>query len=206
MVNVLDDIEQPPILVHAQPLEMNDEQFFRFCAANKDLRMERNRHGDILIMTPEGITSGVGNASLTWSLMDWSLRDGTGTVFGSSAGFTLPNRAVRSPDLAWVRNERLAALSDKDWERFAPICPDFVLELRSPSDSLAVLQDKMEEYLANGARLGWLLDPKTQRVFVYQPGEPPQELTDPEGLSGEPVLPGFVLNVRSIWNAMKRPR
>ena len=121
----------------------------------------------------------------------WAKRDGTGRTFDSSGGFRLPNGAVRSPDASWIANARLATLTAGQRERFIPLCPDFVVELRSPSDSLSALHDKIGEYMENGARLGWLIDPPGRQVFVYRPGSPPERLEAPPGLSADSVLPGF---------------
>ena len=125
--------------------------------------------------------------------------DGTGLAFDSSAGFTLPNGAIRSPDASWVRRERWNALTPDQQEKFAPLCPDFVVELRSRTDRLSDLHDKLQEYIDNGARLGWLIDPIDKRVYVYRPGQPVESLDDPATLSGDPVLTGFVLPVRELW-------
>jgi len=185
---------------------MDEEQFFQFCQLNRDLQIERTAEGDILIMTPEGGSSGVGSSRLTTVFGVWAERDGTGQVFGSSTGFTLPNGAVRSPDIAWVRNERIEALTVKQWERFLPLCPDFVLELRSPSDSMRRLRQKMEEYRDNGAQLGWLLDPAGKRVEVYRPGVGVEIVENPTALSGEPLLKDFVLKIPQVWAAMERKK
>src|SRR5688572_6247464 len=136
----------------------DDEQLFEFCQANRDYRIERNAEGDILIMSPEAASSGSGNIRLGRFFDEWAEKDGSGRVFGSSAGFILPNGAMRSPDVSWVSKKRLKTIAQKDWNRFLPLCPEFVLELRSPSDRLRTLQEKMQEYMANGAQLGWLLD------------------------------------------------
>ena len=136
----------------------------------------------------------------------WAESDGTGQVFGSSTGFTLPNGATRSPDVAWVRNDRLDALTEEEWQKFLPLCPDFVLELRSPSDAMGALQKKMEEYRENGAQLGWLLDPVSKRVHVYRPGAAVEVLDNPASVAGEPVLRGFVLDVLQIWAVMERKK
>jgi len=135
---------------------------------------------------------------------NWTDRDGHGQVFGSSTGFILPNSAMRSPDVAWVRNERLDTLTDEQWQKFLPLCPDFVLELRSPSDSLRAVQRKMEDYCQNGAQLGWLPDPVSKSVHIYRPDSEPKILQNPATLSGEPLLPGFVLDLQKIWAAMER--
>lgn len=132
------------------------------------------------------------------------MRDWTGKIFDSSAGFKLPNKATRSPDVSWVKNERLKKLREKDWQRFLPLCPDFVAELRSRTDRMEVLKAKMEEYIKCGARLGWLLDSIHHEVYIYRPGEEVEKLIDPDEISGEKVLKGFVLNVREVWAAMER--
>ena len=208
MAQVLEDTETPPFefVVHpTRATTMDDDEFFDFCQANGELRIERTAEGDISIMAPEGGSSGRGNAKLARILDTWAEQDGTGQVFGSSAGFTLPNKAMRAPDVAWVRNERLKAITDEQWQKFLPLCPDFVLELRSPSDSMRTLRAKMEEYIANGAQLGWLIDPDRRQVHIYRPGHTPEILNDPQQVSGEPVLPGFVLDVPMFWQAMRLP-
>ncbi|PWU11195.1 MAG: hypothetical protein C5B50_23780 [Verrucomicrobia bacterium] len=194
-----------PVVLHTRPaIELDDEQFYRFCVANGDLQIERTAEGDIIIMAPEGGSSGLGSSKLIAVFDYWAERDGTGRVFGSSAGFILPNGAMRAPDVAWVRNERLSVLTEEQWQKFLPLCPDFVLELRSPTDSLRRLQEKMEEYRQNGAQLGWLLDPKTKRLHVYAPGAEVQIVDLPGRVSGDPILKGFVLDVPKIWAAMER--
>jgi len=199
--------ERDTLVVHTRPvLELDEEQFFRFCQLNDDLQIERTAEGDIIIMAPEGGGSGRASSKLVALFEAWSERDGTGQVFGSSTGFRLPNGAIRSPDLAWVRHDRLDPLSDDEWHRFLPLCPNFVLELRSPSDSLSKLQQKMEEYRQAGAELGWLLNPVDQQVLVYRPGAPVQVLERPGSISGEPVLRHFELEVPLIWAAMQRPK
>src|SRR5262249_46606376 len=129
----------------------------------------------------------------------WAETDDTGLTFGSSTGFTLPNGAIRSPDASWVRRERWDALTKEQRTRFAPICPDFVVELRSPTDRLSDLHDKMQEYIDNGARLGWLIDLIDKRAYIYRPGQPVESLDDPATLNGDPVLPGFILSVRELY-------
>jgi Uma2 family endonuclease len=198
---------QEPLIVHTRPaIDMDDEQFFHFCRLNGDLQIERTAEGDIIIMAPEAGSSGRGSSKLTALFHQWSERDGTGQVFGSSTGFNLPNGATRSPDVAWVRNARLDALTDEQWQKFLPLCPDFVLELRSPSDSMGALHKKMEEYRENGAQLGWLLDPASKQVHIYRPGTAVEIVNDPTTLSGEPLLRGFVLDVPQIWAVMERKR
>ena len=200
-------VERERLVVHTRPvIDMDDEQFFQFCQLNRDLQIERTTEGDIIIMAPEGGSSGLGSSELTLAFGNWARRDGTGQVFGSSTGFMLPNGAMRSPDVAWVRNERLDALTEEEWQKFLPLCPDFVVELRSPSDRLGTLQKKMEEYRENGAQLGWLLDPVTKRVHVYRAGATIEVLENPSSVAGEPVLRGFVLDVLQIWAVMERKK
>jgi Uma2 family endonuclease len=205
MATVLGHFEQEPLLVHTSPgLEMDDHDFFRFCQANRDLRIERNAKGDLIIMPPTTGGTGQGNAELTADFVIWSRRDKSGVVFDSSSGFFLPNGAMRSPDVAWVRQERLDALEDDPSDEFVPLCPDFVLELRSPSDSIRVLKAKMLEYMCNGAHLGWLLDPMEKQIHIYRPGKEPKILSDPKTVAGDPVLKGFVLKLEPIWAATRR--
>ena len=191
---------EPFVTIHLRPaLEMTDEQFFLLCQINRDLRIERTAEGDLVVMPPTGWTTGSRNAEIARQFGNWAKADGSGVATDSSTGFKLPNRADRSPDAAWVRRERLAALTTEQKEKFLPLCPDFVIELRSPTDKLAVVQAKMEEYIANGAQLGWLLDPETRRVHVYRQGAEPDVLENPESVSGDPLLKGFTLDLREIW-------
>ncbi len=190
----------PPLIVHLQPVvEMSDDQLYEFAQINRDLRIERNARGELIIMPPTGGETGERNAEITMQLRLWAKSDGTGATFDSSTGFRLPNGAVRSPDASWVRLSRLAALSNEEKKKFIPLCPDFVIELRSATDSLSVLQEKMQEYLDNESQLGLLLDPEQRRVYVYRPGLPVEEMEGPETISAEPVLSGFVLDLREIW-------
>lgn len=191
-----------PFTVHFEPsrLMMSDEEFYEFCQLNPDLRIERTSEGDLVVMAPTGGKSGIQNARLVARLMVWAEQDGTGQVFDSSTEFILPNRAGRAPDLSWVRNERWNALTEKEQERFPPLCPDFVVELRSQTDRLSELTAKMEEYIANGAQLGWLIDPLERSVHIYKPSAEPQLLAAPQEVSGDPVLKGFVLELDSIWD------
>ncbi len=189
----------PPLIVHLRPvLELTDEQLYEFSQINRDLRIERNARGELIIMPPTGGETGERNAEITMQLRLWAKRDGTGATFDSSTGFRLPNGAVRSPDASWVRHSRLETLSAEDKKKFLPLCPDFVVELRSATDSLTVLQEKMQEYLENGAQLGWLIDPEQRRVYVYRQQSAVEEINDPETLSGNPTLSGFVLDLREI--------
>ncbi len=205
MATVLSHFEQEPLLVHTSPgWEMDDHDLFSFCRANRNLRIERNAKGNLIIMPPVTGGSSRGNTKLTAAFENWATRDGNGVVFDSSAGFVLPNGAMRSPNVAWVRQERLNALDEDPADEFVPLCPDFVLELRSPSDSLRALKSKMQEYIYNGARLGWLLDPMEKQVHVYRTGKEPRILNDPKSVAGGPVLKGFVLDLEPIWLATRR--
>jgi Uma2 family endonuclease len=189
-----------PLVIRTRPaLDVSEEQFYEFCRLNADLRIERTAEGEWLIMPPTGGDTGDRNSEINMQLRLWAKRDGTGRVYDSSTGFRLPNGAMRSPDAAWLHKDRLAPLSPEDWQRFMPICPNFVLELWSPSDRLPDVQAKMTEYLANGARLGWLLYPPERCVFVYRTDAPVERLDQPETVSGDPVLPGFILDLREIW-------
>ena len=178
---------------------MSLEQFYEFCLANRDLRIERTASGDVIIMPPAFSDTGNRNIKIAQQLANWAEQDGTGETFDSSAGFTLPNGATRSPDASWIKLERWHGLTEEQKSSFAPICPDFVIELRSSSDTLNGLQDKMKEYIANGASLGWLIDRKNRKVYIYRPNQEPGILNNPETVSGDPVLPGFVLRMAKIW-------
>lgn len=201
MTTVLETVETAPWVVKmpASVVDMDDDQFFYFCQVNDELRIERTAEGDLLIMAPEGSESGQNDAEIAVQLGNWAKRNGTGVLFGSSAGFTLPNRAVRSPDASWVLKSRLKRFSREERRKFLSLCPDFVIELKSPTDRLADLKNKMVEYAENGARLGWLIDPDACQVFVYRPGKEVEVLNHPESVSGDPELPGFVLDLKGIW-------
>jgi Uma2 family endonuclease len=182
------------------PLPMTDEELFEFCQLNAEWRIERTATGELIVMPPAGGETGIRNSQLNRLLGNWAEEDGTGLVFDSSTGFTLTNGAKRSPDAAWLLRARWEALAPEQRRTFPPLCPDFVVELRSPSDPLETLKAKMAEYLANGAKLGWLLDPEEREVYVYRPGSDLVCLKDPDSISGEPVLPGFVLDLAKIWS------
>jgi len=201
MTEVLEHIEQAPLVVHPIPSHrMDDDEFFEFCQLNGDLRIERSAEGDLILMAPTGGSSGSKNAALTAQFWIWAKRDGSGSVFDSATGFILPNSAVRAPDVSWVLNKRLDQLTDEQWDKFLPLCPNFVLELRSKTDPLPIQQAKMSEYIANGARLGWLIDPIRKQAHLYRPGRPVEILPSPGELSGEDVLPGFTLDLTEIWS------
>jgi Uma2 family endonuclease len=179
-------------------IELTDEQFFQLCQNNRDLRFERNASGDLIIMPPTGSETGNRNIDLSYQLQGWSRQNNLGLAFDSSTGFQLPNGANRSPDAAWVKKERWEALTQDEKEKFAPLGPDFVVELRSKTDSLEKLQAKMQEYIDNGAKLGWLLDRQNSRVEIYRPNQAVEIISSPSSLSGEDILPGFVLYLENI--------
>ncbi len=202
MSTTLDISVSDPVVVHFEPskLRMNDEEFFEFCQLNPELRIERTSEGDIIVMSPTGGKTGRRNAKLIVAFGRWAEKDGSGQFFDSSTEFILPNRAGRAPDLSWVRNERWNSLTSKEQEQFPPLCPDFVVELRSPTDRLKILMTKMEEYIANGAQLGWLIDPLERKVYIYRPGVAAEVLDDPKEVSGGPLLKGVVLDLQSLWD------
>ena len=177
----------------------SDEQLYEFCRLNSDLDIERTAHGDLLIMAPASFRSSHLNLRIVLQLGRWAERDGTGVATESSGGFILPNSAMRAPDAAWTRRDRLTTVPQEQQDRFLPLCPDFAIELRSPSDTLAAAQAKMGEYLENGMRLGWLIDPFSRRVYVYRPGAAVDVLDDPDGVDGAPVLRGFRLDLSRVW-------
>ena len=177
---------------------LTDDQFFRLCGDNRDLRIEMTAQKELIIMSPTNPKTDHKNAKITMLLGIWATQDGTGVFFGSSAIFTLPNGAKRSPDGAWILKNRWDRLTEGEKESFSEICPDFVVELRLPSDRLADIEAKMEEYIANGSRLGWLLDPIENRAIIYRPDEQPERLDEPGTLSGDPVLPGFKFDFKEI--------
>jgi Uma2 family endonuclease len=178
---------------------MTREEFYEFCLANRDLRIERTATGEVIVMPPAFSDTGNRNFNLAVQLGIWAEKDGTGLGFDSSAGFTLPNGATRSPDASWIRAEKWNTLTEVEKASFAPICPDFVIELRSKSDTLKGLQAKMEEYIENGVSLGWLIDRKNRTVHIYRLNQEPQILENPESISGDPELFGFQLPMTKIW-------
>jgi Uma2 family endonuclease len=200
MIKVIQQIEIHPVVLRLKPvIHLTDDQLFELCQLNRDWRIEYTAQGELIVMPPTGGETGDQNAEITLQLRGWAKGDQTGIAFDSSTGFKLPNGATRSPDGAWVRRSRLAALTRDQKQKFLPLCPDFVIELRSPTDNLLALQRKMQEYLDNGAQLGWLIDPLTRRVHVYLPQRPPEILEAPNAISAEPLLPGFVLDLQVIW-------
>jgi Uma2 family endonuclease len=180
-------------------LELTDEQFFNLCQANRDLKFERSATGELIIMPPTGGETGNRNGRLNQQLFNWTDADGTGIAFDSSTCFKLPNGADRSPDAAWIKLQRWNTLTDAEKEKFPPICPDFVIELLSPSDSLKAAQEKMKEYLDNGVSLGLLINRKYRQVEIYRQGKEVEILESPATVSGEDILKGFVLDLERIW-------
>ena len=187
-----------PLMLHL-PFRYPDDGLYELCLANDELRIERTVEGDLLIMRPAGFKSSHRNARVVAQLDQWAERNGNGLVTDSSGGYVLPDTSMFAPDAAWVRYERLDALTTEQQERFLPLCPDFVIELLSVSDSLADTQAKMRQYLANGLRLGWLIDPFDRQVYVYRPDEEVTILREPEDVDGDPVLAGFRLETARIW-------
>jgi len=194
-----EEVTPAKLVLNVENVGISEEQFFQLCCDNRDLRMELTAQKELIIMPPAGLNSSWRNNILSTDLTIWARKDGTGIVYDSSAGYRLPNTAIRAPDTSWVRRERLDAFDKKELEKFGHLCPDFVGELMSPSDTLSELQDKMAEYIANGAQLGWLIDPYEARVYIYRPGGPVECLENPVNISGDPVLRGFVFNVAEIW-------
>ncbi|MEH2240311.1 Uma2 family endonuclease [Nostoc sp.] len=200
MTTLLIQTESTPLTVNFPSLvQMTTEQFYEFCQANGDLRIERTANGEVIIMPPAFSDTGNRNFNIAAQLGNWTEEDGTGIGFDSSTGFTLPNGAMRSPDASWIELERWNALTDAQKASFAPICPSFVIELRSSSDRLIKLQDKMQEYIDNGASLGWLIDRQNRKVCIYRPNRQLEVLENPEAVSGNPELPGFILRMAKIW-------
>ncbi|WP_341737079.1 Uma2 family endonuclease [Microcoleus sp. CAWBG640] len=180
-------------------IKLTDDQFFQLCQENENIRLERTAKGELIIMSPAGGETGSSNAGLTAQIWIWNQQHKLGKVFDSSTGFKLPNGANRAPDASWVKLETWNALTPEQQQKFPPICPDFVVELLSPSDSLKETQDKMKEYRDNGAVLGWLINRKSRQVEIYRPHQEVEMLESPATVSGEDVLPGFILNLESIW-------
>ena len=177
---------------------VSDDDLFELCARNPELAIERTAEGEIIVMSPTGGETGRRNFQLIVQLGMWAARDGSGIGFDSSTGFLLPNGAERAPDAAWLRRERWEALTREQRRKFVPLCPDFVIELRSPSNDLADLQAKMDEYVACGARLGWLVDIDAKRAWVYRPGRPVEAIENASSLHGDPELPGLTLELATL--------
>ncbi|MEM6837598.1 MAG: Uma2 family endonuclease [Cyanobacteria bacterium P01_C01_bin.120] len=180
--------------------QLTETAFKTLCASNPEAKLERTATGELVIMSPTGGETGRRNLNISMQLGMWNEQAGLGVAFDSSTMFQLPNGAFRSPDAAWVELSRWQALTDEEREGFCPLCPDFVIELRSPSDSLKTLREKMTEYIDNGTQLGWLIDPKTKHVEIYHSNTAPETLNAPQITAGEPVLKDFPLNLISIWD------
>ena len=180
-------------------INLTDEQFFQLCQNNPDVRFERTASGELIIMPPTGSITGNRNSDLNYQLTAWNRKYKLGKTFDSSSGFKLPNGAERSPDASWVKIERWDVLTEEEQERFAPLCPDFVVELMSPSDTLEKTRAKMKEYMENGASLGWLINRKRKQIEIYRLNKKVEILESPQTISGEDVLPGFVLELEEIW-------
>ena len=200
MTTLLIQTESVPLTVNFPAIQsMTVEQFYEFCPVNRDLRIERTASGEVIVMSPAFSDTGNRNGKIALQLGNWAEQDGTGETFDSSAGFTLPKVAIRSPDASWIKLERWNALTEEQKASFAPICPDFVIELRCASDSPKGLQNKMQEYIENGVSLGFLVDRKNRKVYIYRPDREPEILDNPETVSADPELPGFVLRMAKIW-------
>ncbi|MBC1236646.1 Uma2 family endonuclease [Nostoc sp. 2RC] len=180
-------------------LQFTDEEFEQIIAVNQDLRLELTSHGELVIMPPTGGETGNRNFDLLGQLWFWNSKNNLGKAFDSSTGFKLPNGATRSPDASWIRREKWDALTPQQRKKFLPLCPDFAVELISETDDLEDTRTKMQEYLANGLQLGWLINPKDKQVEIYRSNQIPEVLQFPASLSGEDVLPGFILNLQIIF-------
>ena len=191
------------LVLNAGSAGLTDDQFFRLCSDNRDFRIEMTAQKELIIMSPTKPKTGWRNAKITMRLGIWAEQDGTGVVFDSSTIFTLPNGAKRSPDASWIPKSRWNRLTEEEQEEFTEICADFVIELRSISDRLRDVEEKMEEYIANGSKLGWLLDPYKNRATIYRPGQRPERIENPGILSGDPVLPGFQFDFREIVTSIR---
>jgi Uma2 family endonuclease len=192
-------VSRQPVILKVTNVGLSQEQFFRLCRDNRELRMELSAQKELIVMTLPGGRTSRRNVIITTELTNWAKKDGTGLTFDSACLFILPNGANRGPDAAWVRKDRWDALTAAEQEEGVPLCPDFVVELISPSDRLTVIRKKMDEYIANGARLGWLIDPYEKQIHVYRPGKPVDILDNPPAVSGDPILPGFTLHLEEIW-------
>lgn len=190
---------QETVRLPAGAFDWTEDEFFDFCQANRELRIERSAEGEIIVMSPAGGRSGYRSGEVFGQLSVWAEKDGTGVAFDSSTGFRLPNGGMRAPDAAWVQLARLQTLRNKEREQFLPLCPDFLIEVASHTDKLSDLRKKMQEYLQAGLRLGWLILPGSFQVEIYAPAGS-EVLSAPETLTGDPVLPGFKLELASIWN------
>lgn len=186
------------VILNVEKVGLTQEQFSQLCRDNRDFRMELTARKELIIMPPVGLASGWRENILCYHLTAWALKDGTGIVCSPSALYRLPNSAFRGPDASWIRKTRLEPFTKEELEKFGDLCPDFVAEIMSPSDTLAELQKKMAEYVENGTQLGWLIDPYEARIYIYRPGEAVKHYDNPGTISGDPVLPNFIFNVAEI--------
>ena len=200
-----EQVAEDLVILNLEKVGLSDDQFVELCSDNRDFQFELTAQKELLIMTPPGPKTGRRNEAITVSLGIWARQNGTGVTFSVGTLFHLPNGAKRGPDASWVRREKWDALSDEEQEKLLVLIPDFVVELMSPSDKRPVrfklLQAKMEEYIANGVQLGWLIDPFQKSVYIYRPGQPVEYLSNPTALHGDPVLPGFAFHVDELWQA-----
>lgn len=198
---VEEEVAADSVVLNIGKVGLSDEQFFQLCHDNRELHLELTAQKELVIMALPGGKTGRRNTRFCYRLEAWSEKDGTGITFIPLTLFVLPNRAMRAPDGSWLRLDRWNALTDEQQESAPPLCPDFVMELMSKSQKsrLKMLQAKMAEYIANGAQLGWLIDPFKKNVYIYRPGEPAQRLENPTTIHGDPVLPGFVFQLTEIW-------
>jgi Uma2 family endonuclease len=180
-------------------IQLTDEQFYQLCQNNPEIKFERNSNGEVIIMPPTGGGTGKRNAEINADFGIWNRKHKLGVLFDSSTCFKFPNGANRSPDVSWIRNDRWDTLTTEEQEKFPPIAPDFVLELMSPTDSLRETQGKMQEYISNGVKLGWLINRKLRQVEIYRLGKAVEVLENPTEISGEDILPGFSLDLEIIW-------
>ena len=188
------------ITVNFSPVvDISDEQFYQLCIYNPDTKFERNADGEIVIMPPTGGETGKRNSNLIIELGVWNRQTKLGEVFDSSTGYKLPNGANRSPDVSWIEKSRWDSLTPQQKEKFIPLAPDFALELMSPTDYLINTQAKLKEYLDNGVKLGWLINPKAKQVEIYRLGQDVELLDSPQAISGEDILPGFTLDLTNIF-------
>ena len=193
------DSHVPPNFIVDVHSVLTGDKFDQLCRDNPDLRMELTAKGELILTSPTGSKTGLMNSEINRQVANWAKDDGTGLVFDSSTLFRLPNGARRSPDVSWIKRDRWNALTREQQEDFAPLCPDFVIELRSRSDNLPPLEEKMLEYIANGAQAAWLIDPLRKRVYIYRTARKTEVLENPDIVSGDPELPGFILNIGNVW-------
>ena len=186
-------------LVLRTPNRLSDDQLLEFCAANDLFRIERNPAGELIVMTPAGGKTSNSESYLSRELDIWTEQDARGIAFNANGGFSLPDGSVRAADAAWLSLQKWNSLSSEQQSKFIPFCPEFVIELRSPSDSLTELEQKMSDWMANGAQLAWLIDPLRKLAVIYRPGQEPATLTRPEFLHGEGPVEGFVLKMQRLW-------